>query len=179
MAKTIYLCGHGGWKPEDGYFTLPKGCSISFIVHPSKCLYTPDMFRVCEGTWPNPPFDTIMEYKSCPNMTWGVDLVWKKKKCQDKLDLNPHHGAGNPAIAIFPSKTKTLKEFFTQSMLYLRSDITLHGHLAFIWNCCTALTLKPTERGGKIGVNAAEAFDQYDYVDFTGPKLRVVGHGTK
>ena len=25
-----------------------------------------------------------------------------------------------------------------------------------------------TAMGGKIGINAAEAFDQYDYVDFTG-----------
>jgi len=179
MAKTIYLCGHGGWKPDNGFFNLPKGCTISFIVHHAKCLYTTDMFRVCRGTWPNPPFDTIKEYKACPNMTWSVDEAWKKKKCEDELALNGKHGSGSPANIIFPSKTKTLKEFFENNLPYLRSDITLHGRLDFIWNCCTALELTPTELGGKIGVNAAEAFNKYDHIDFTGDDYRMVGSSKK
>ncbi len=27
MALTVYLCGHGAWQPNNGFFTLPKGVS--------------------------------------------------------------------------------------------------------------------------------------------------------
>lgn len=179
MAKTVYLCGHGAWKPNDGFFNLPKGCTMSFIVHHSKCLYTTDMFRVCAGTWPNPPVDTIPEFKSCPNMTWSVDEAWKKRKCEDDLGLNPNHGSGNPAVSIFPGRTKTLKEFFEDSARFIRSDVALHGRIDFIWNCCTALGLRATEQGGKIGINAAEAHNQFDLIDFTGANPKFIGSRKK
>ncbi len=181
MDKTIYLCGHGSWKPNDGYFNMPAGCTLTFIVHHSKCLYTTDMYKVCEGSWNGEPLTPIEEYKSCPNMTWTVDDPKKKIICEDRLGKNPNHDiATNPALVIFPSKTKTLKEFFRVSYPYIRMDNRRYDKINFIWNCCTALELRPTKFGGKIGINAAEAFDKYDYVDFTGnsPKFLNI-HKTK
>jgi hypothetical protein len=167
MALTVYLCGHGSWKPDSGYFSMPKGCSMSFIVHHAKCLYTEDMFRVCGGNWPNEPVSIINEYKSCPNMTWTVDEASKKTRCANELASNPKHRNNNPAKMIFPSSTKTLREFFDTNAAYIRSDVRLHGNVIFIWNCCTALELNLTKQGGQIGINAAEGSQTYDYVDFS------------
>lgn len=169
MNKTIYLCGHGAWNPNDGYFNLPKGCTMTFIVHHAKCLYTTDMYKVCEGTWTGDPLPPIQEFKSCPNMLWQVDKPEKKVICETMLGRNQKHDiSSNPAIVLFPSKTKTLKSFFEQSYSYIRMDNKMYDRLDFVWNCCTFLGLKSTKLGGACGVNAAEAFDQYDYVDFTG-----------
>lgn len=174
MALTVYLCGHGSWSPSNGYFTLPAGCTLTFMIDFAKCLYTKDMFAICEGTYTGEPYRTIAGYHSCPNMTWTVDEAEKKRICENALAHNPKHasGTGNPARLIFPASTKTLKQFFDASDVYIRSDIKLLGRVDFVWNCCTALELAPTKLGGRSGVNAAVGASQYDYIDFRGSSPR-------
>ena len=181
MALTVYLCGHGSWQPSDGYFTLPAGCTLTFMIDFAKCLYTNDMYAICEGTYVGAPYRTVEGYKSCPNMTWTVDEASKKRICENALARNPKHasGSGNPARLLFPSSTKTLKRFFEVSDSYIRSDIKLHGSVDFIWNCCTAVELRATKMGGLSGVNAAVGSGQFDYVDFTTGTPRFLGIHSK
>ena len=40
MARKIFLSGHGGWEPSQGYTKLPKGCKIHFYTHFAKNMMT-------------------------------------------------------------------------------------------------------------------------------------------
>lgn len=174
MAITVFLCGHGGWNPDDGYFELPKGCSLEFIVHHAKLLPTQDMYKVCGGTYTGTSDRTVGEFKSAPNMSWSADAPGKIGICNANLATNA--GVG-PAAVLFPNHfagqldgndTITLKKWFKDNEDMIRNTVKANGGSAhFVWNCCSALNLKATANGANFGVNAGQDETTYTFLDLT------------
>jgi hypothetical protein len=176
MALTIFMCGHGDWKPKDGFIQLPAWVTMSFVVDFSKVLYTTDMYKVCEGTFGREFARTIGElgtHNPCPNMTWTADDEAKIGKCDQALKLNK---AAQPAQVLFPNHFKslltnntiTLKKFFEDFWEPVGFNLSMQfGSTHFIWNCCSYTSLKPSAKGAEIGINAAHGATKYDHVDYT------------
>jgi hypothetical protein len=171
MAITVFLCGHGSWKPDDGYFEMPQGCEMEFVVHHMKLLPTADMYRVCAGTYPAASDRTIGEFKGCTNMSWTADDPSKIQTCVDNARNN---GAVKPAAVLFPNhfaaqldgnQTVTLKDWFVTNAGMIRNTVQNHGGIHFVWNCCSHIDLKPSLMGAQIGVNAGQFDSHYEHLD--------------
>lgn len=67
MAKQVFLSGHGGWKPKNGFTQVPKGCKINFYTSFAKNLITGMEYMILEGTYTTVD-RTIDQFMSCPNM---------------------------------------------------------------------------------------------------------------
>jgi hypothetical protein len=173
MALTVFMCGHGSWKPSDGYVMMPKGVSMTFIVHHAKLLYTTDMYEVCSGTYGKPSDRTVGEFQSCANMSWTRDEDSKVVECESRAQNNM--GAA-PACVVFPNhygslqdNTGTIKlgDWLRASDSEFRTVCKQHGSIRLIWNCCAHMDLKSTSFGGEIGMNAAQGQDKYTHIDMT------------
>lgn len=173
MSFTIFMCGHGSFKPNDGYFNLPRSCSMQFIVDHAKLLPTGDMFKVCGGTYNASPDRTVGQFGSVPNMSWTSDEVWKITECKNRLGTNNKVQQG---AVIFPNdyanqldnkKTINLKTWFANNGEAIRNTVAAHGDIMFVWNCCSHLGLKATKEGGNIGVNAGQSETSYTFLNLT------------
>ena len=171
MAVTIFLCGHGEWEPKNGFVDLPKGCSITFVVHFAKTLPTKDMFTLCRGTYPNEPDRIVAEFHSCPNMTWKVDEDAVIDHC---IALAANNHGAQPAEVLFPNSLAslldkdgalTLGKFFRKRAPTIHERVMLYGEVKFIWASCSALAMNRTARGGIIGVNAQQKVNAYIHMD--------------
>lgn len=172
MPLNIFMCGHGAWKPRDGFIQLPPFVKMSFVAEIAKVLYTDDMYKVCEGTFGRSYARTI-DTEACPNMTWTADEAAKIKICDDRLAKN---AGAQPAQLIFPnhlpnlldgSKSLTLGKFFKDYWEPIGHNLSLQfGSVHFIWNCCSYVGLNPSERGAELGVNAAHGATQYDHISY-------------
>lgn len=150
MSATIYLCGHGSWKPENGFTTVPKNCSIGFIGMHAKTVYTNAMIEACKGTYDDKLSDEFGEYRQVPNMTWDPDEEWKVDACEKAAESNP-----NQAAAVFPDNTTTLKEFFeTPEVIQMIHEAKVRlGGVRFVWSCCRYVKMKGAVHG-RGGFNA-------------------------
>jgi hypothetical protein len=183
MAFTIFMCGHGSYKPNSGYFDLPKGCSLEFVVNHAKLLPTGDMFKICGGTYAAASDRTVGEFGSVPNMSWTADELWKITECKKRLLANPKIKLG---AVIFPNdydpqldgeQTITLKQWFSNNAEAIRNTVATYGNVLFIWNCCSHIGLKSTSKGAEFGVNAGQSETSYTFLDLTNgiiPTGRVV-----
>ena len=45
----IFLCGHGGWNPGDGYAKVPAGSTLTFYTQNAKLLKGGDDYKVIAG----------------------------------------------------------------------------------------------------------------------------------
>ena len=171
MPFTIFMCGHGNYAVNNGYFTLPKGCSLEFVVNHAKLLPTDDMYKVCEGTYGAASDRTIGEFGTAPNMTWTADEAYKIDICRKKLQANPKVKLG---AAIFPndyagqldgSQAITLKQWFTVNAEAIRNTVASYGNVHFVWNCCSALSLKASNQGADIGMNAGQFETEYAFLN--------------
>ncbi|MBY0373585.1 MAG: hypothetical protein K2Q23_06295 [Bryobacteraceae bacterium] len=178
MPLTIFMCGHGAWKPKDGFIQLPAYTSMSLVVEIAKVLYTTDMYDVCGGTFPR-DYARLIENGTCPNMTWTADDPAKVKICDDRLAQNQK---AKPAQVLFPnhlpnlldgSKSLTLEKFFNDYWEKVSHNLNMQfGSTHFVWNCCSYADLKPSAMGAELGVNAAHGAQQYDHISYvTGIKL--------
>ena len=70
----VFLAGHGGWTPNDGYTELPKGCSFKFFTQNAKLMLGTDVFKIIENPGTYMDTDTeVAEYKNVQNMTLYPD----------------------------------------------------------------------------------------------------------
>ena len=72
---NIFLCGHGQWFPDDGFFTLPRGMTVTFYIHHAKTMYQNLVNQIVSGQYTGVPENVIEEFKNCPNMTLLPDNI--------------------------------------------------------------------------------------------------------
>jgi hypothetical protein len=194
MSFTALLTGHGSWKPTDGYVEVPKGCSISFMIHHAKTLPTMDMYALCNGSYANwgKPERVISAMKQCPDMTWTADETRKMKQCERALKKNEHISQGTvlyPNMMDFARLRKkskkgkkakrtvserrqtNLSDFFAAYDSQIEAWVAQHGAVEFIWCCCCALSMNKTEEGKSIGINATQGIEKYGFK--SGTSVRV------
>ncbi|MDX2151854.1 MAG: hypothetical protein SFV54_14035 [Bryobacteraceae bacterium] len=145
MAKHVFLSGHGGWKPSQGYTNVPKGCKIHFYTNFAKNLITGMEYQILEGTY-NTIDRTIEEYKSCPDMRLSAqDDSWTKKSEASLAKRND----SNCVLLPSPPGGLLLSELFK-----LWNDSQLPG-VEFHWLACQTLGLSQVG-GRQYGLNAGD-----------------------
>jgi len=58
----IFLCGHGGWSPADGYAKVPARSSLTFYTQNVKLLKGGDDYAVIQGTFWGQPDSVIRAF---------------------------------------------------------------------------------------------------------------------
>jgi len=145
MSRHIFLSGHGGWKPDQGYTQVPKGCRIHFYTNFAKNLITGMEYQILEGTY-NTIDRTIEEYMSCPNMKLSAqDGSWTTKSENSLAKRN------DPNCLLLPSPPEgiTLAELFKGW-----TENSLPG-VDFHWMACQTLGLNKVG-GRSFGLNAGD-----------------------
>ena len=164
--RQIFLSGHGGWTPKQGYTSVPKGCKINFYTHFAKNLITGMEYQILEGKYTEIE-RTIDEFNQCPNMILsGQEASWterSKNKLKHRNDIDwglitpPEHGryALSQIFAYYEKKQEAVE---------------LH------WMACQTLGLK-SAGGSAVGVNAGDfAHDSSKPAQF---RISKVGTGTQ
>ena len=143
--KQVFLSGHGGWTPQQGYTQVPKGCKINFYTHFAKNLITGMEYKILEGSY-NEIERTIEEYKQCPNMKLsGQEASWTQKS-KDKLK-----GRTDIDWALL---TPPEKGFYSLSSVF-KYFAEKRESVEFHWMACQTLGLKQV--GGRgFGLNAGD-----------------------
>jgi hypothetical protein len=144
----IFLCGHGGWNPGDGYTKVPKGSTITFYNQNAKLLKGGDDYKVIQGSFWGQADSVVREFHTCPNMRLYPD---------------------NPAVVAYSESIKqngTRLLWSNAANGMLLSDIfAANAGNDFVWACCRHVKLR--EQGGEaLGVNLVEErnkFTKYDY----------------
>lgn len=160
MAIEIFMCGHGGYVPDNGFFTVPKGISVKFYSHFMKTVVKGDTEKLIAGTYTGDPHQVISEYHSCPNMTLyppdGPSHIAGKENARN---MNPNK---ENIIVYFTDAPITLKSFFENNSDVLSEISTKFGGIEIKWACCRSVKFKGSHRkmADEIGVNAIDRFTQ-------------------
>lgn len=136
----IFLTGHGGWDPKDGYFSVPAGTSVVFYTENAKLMLSSDVFKIVAGVWPTAPELVVGPYRNCQNFTLHPDDQQYINPTLSSLMLNPDRDNCDVVRVTEPMKL---------------ADIVLgHPGHEFVWACCRDLSLKATalDRQAKRGV---------------------------
>jgi hypothetical protein len=145
MSKHIFLSGHGGWKPKNGYTQVPKGCQINFYTNFAKNLITGMEHQILAGTY-NTIDRTIAEYKSCPNMQLSEQPDDWTTTAKAKLALR---NDPNCLLLESPHEGIALADLFEAWTTGNLPGVEFH------WLACQTLGLKPV--GGRAsGLNAGD-----------------------
>jgi len=145
MPIQLFLSGHGGWKPVNGYTQVPKGCSITFYTNFAKNLITGMEYQILAGTY-HESDRTIREYMSCPNMQLSAqDDDWTQKS---RSELAKRHDA-NCVLFESPPDGLALADLFEAWVGQNLPAVDFH------WMACQTLQLKKV--GGRaFGLNAGD-----------------------
>jgi hypothetical protein len=160
--RTLYLCGHGGWKMKDGFISLPKGCDFKFYSHAHKTIYQGAVEKMVAGEYEGWS-DDFSEYQRIQNMTLYADDPPNIEPTEQALKSNPDKNARVCFLNYFGVKEMTLKEFFK---LY---NIQACAPVLFVWSCCRYTEVRKSQAfGGKYGVNASEDLlnNKYSFRDY-------------
>lgn len=155
--KQIFLSGHGGWKPADGYVQVPKNCRVHFYTYFAKNLMTDMEYQILRGEYT--AIDrTIEEHSKCPNMRlypqeqgWTVRAKDELKKRHDDNCLVFSMPEELPDRSTPYKKGVRLRwvfDFFERWLVH-------EGGAEFHWMACQTLQLKQV--GGRAhGLNAED-----------------------
>src|SRR6476660_5615028 len=69
----VFLTGHGGWLPNNGFFQLPAKTRVVFYTENAKLMLSTDVFLIVAGKYPRQPDQVVEEFKSCQDMTLYPD----------------------------------------------------------------------------------------------------------
>ena len=146
---TLFLCGHGGWKPSFGYVQTPRGVSVVFYTHFAKDLMTSMSDQILEGSYTQTD-RVIGEFSMCPNMqVSGQPDDWTTR---DEAKLNKAHWGNDAQVLGVPKGERAkLDELFDGLTKRMSQGDTLILH----WIACSHLRLNP-QGGEAFGVNAAD-----------------------
>jgi hypothetical protein len=163
MAFEIFMCGHGGYVPDNGNVTVPKGVTVYFYSHFMKTVVKGDTEKLIAGTYTGEPHHVIEEYRTCPNMTLyppdGPDHIAGKRNARDQ---NPNKANIH---VYFTQAPITLKQFFENNADVLAEISRKRGGVAIKWACCRSVQFKGSHRkmADEIGVNAIDRFPQSQF----------------
>jgi hypothetical protein len=153
----VFLCGHGSHRLEDGFFTLPRGTTVTFYHDAAKLMFQEDVQRIVSGTITAEPARVVEPYKSCPNMTLGEDSPEMVKPTALALGRNPDR----PNCRIFT--LNSLPEYDRLptddegAYMKLKDIVEAAPGNDFVWTCCYNLPgiykRGSSLRGWKMGVN--------------------------
>lgn len=158
--RTLYLCGHGGWKMKDGFISVPQGCDFTFYSQAHKTIYQSAAEKIVSGEY-HGWSDDFYAGQSIQNMTLYKDDVENIKPTELALKNNPDKNASVFFLNYFGRDEMTLQEFFS---LY---NIKACQPVLFVWTCCryTELDKKHRVGGAKFGFNASHDIlnKQFDF----------------
>lgn len=155
--RTVYLCGHGNWDPNEGFIDLPKGCSMTFYTHHAKTMLQDAVLQIVGGTYAGEPHQVVSEFKAVPNMRLSPDAPGDKQDTKNAL-------AGNPtpnSTAWFVNQPVTLKTLFSSCADRIWRLVQQHGGVAFHWTCCRyvdmpKMTYRLTPGGAVLSATAGQ-----------------------
>lgn len=146
MATTVFLHGHGGWKPSMGYVNVPKGCSVSFYTHFAKLLNGTMVEQILTGTYTGDFDRTVPAFHSAPNVQMSSLPASLAQWAKDK-------NTTGISMVLLPNSPPVVR--MSLEKLMELSIGAFGSDLDFRWLCCQALQLKDT--GGRAqGVNASD-----------------------
>jgi putative adhesin Stv-like protein len=137
MAR-VFICGHGGWGPKDGYTFVPKGSSIIFYTAGGHTMRSSDVGRLLKGTYAGKPDCSLGSFRSCPDMRlYPDDADCKAESEQNKPDNAELYFTNVPGgvklSQIFGAKPNS----------------------EFVWACCRAYALSDSGKGDTYGMRIA------------------------
>ncbi len=133
----IFLTGHGGWSPKNGYFLIPSHTAVSFYTENAKLMLSTDVYKIVAGSWPTPPVLVIGEHKTCQNMTLYPDDKEYVNKTLSALMKNPDRNNCDVVRVTSP--------------INLKDIVTAHPGNDYVWACCRDLSLTPTALEKQVG----------------------------
>ena len=151
----IYLTGHGGHTPNDGFFNMPRGHTMIFYTMYAKLMLSTDVYKIINGSFKGKPNQIINQYMSCPNMTLYEDDAQFLGPTEAALQANPDKdnckilNANAVGVASFK-----IAEIF--------KAIPPGTECEWHWCCCRDLSLNSTAKAGygslatSAGINAGE-----------------------
>jgi hypothetical protein len=143
----IFLTGHGGWKPKDGFFSLPAKTRVVFYTENAKLMFASDVRLIVAGKYPHAPNQVVEEFMNCQDMTLYPD---------DESEINP------TLSALMNNPDRDLCDVVRVTQPTLMSAIVTKnpGH-EFVWTCCRDLSMKSTPGDDSlardIGLNAVQS----------------------
>jgi hypothetical protein len=146
LATTVFLHGHGGWKPSMGFVEVPKGCSVSFYTHFAKLLNQTMVLQILNGTYTGEFDRTVPAFHSAPNVQISSLTPALVKWAKD-------NNTSGTTMVLMPASPPVVRMSLEKVM-----DLAIKAigpDLDFRWLCCQALQLKKAG-GGELGVNASD-----------------------
>lgn len=148
---TIFLCGHGGYNPADGYAKVPKDSTMTFYTPHQKLLKGGDDYKIIQGTYGSPPDQVIRGFHTCPNLRLYPD---------DPTVISHSESVKQAGTTLYWSSDangKLLSEIFAAN-----------PGADFVWAACRHVSFKNASYGEKYGVNLVQegdgSYSKYDYV---------------
>lgn len=145
----IFLCGHGGWNPADGYAKVPARSSLTFYTQNAKLLKGGDDYAVIQGTFWGQPDSVIRAFHTCPNMRLYPD---------------------DPTVVAY---SESIKQAGTRLLWSNHANGLLLSKIFednpgndFIWACCRHVAMKREVGGEALGFNLVEEKTKYTKYDY-------------
>jgi hypothetical protein len=146
----VFLTGHGGWQPNNGFFQLPAKTRVVFYTENAKLMLSTDVFLIVGGKYPHQPDQIVEEFKSCQDMTLYPDDEKFVNPTLSALMTNPDKDVCDVVRVTQPTKLSTI--------------VMAHPGHEFVWACCRDLSLNSTpgndSRARDMGMNAVQTGGQ-------------------
>jgi hypothetical protein len=158
----IFLSGHGGWTPSNGFTKVPARCTVHFYTHFAKLLMTGMSEKILRGTWKQAE-RSHGAFMMVPNMTlYGQPAEWTEKA---ERQLNRSVWGNDADIFAAPDEDDkgTLSELFD----LMTEDGPLPLEVHFHWLCCSHVSLRKAG-GADIGFNASDFIHNPNYQGLSG-----------
>lgn len=163
MARTLFLCGHGGWEMKDGFISVPQGCDFTFYSHAHKTIYQGAAEKIVAGEYTGWS-DDFSEGQSIQNMTLHADSPDNIRATEMAAKKNSDPNALVFFLNYFGLEEMKLDKFF--ELYNIKACAPVH----FVWTCCRYTQVKKSQAvgGAKFGFNASEDLinREYDLRDF-------------
>ena len=125
-----FLTGHGGWKPKDGYFDVPKGTEVKFYTQNAKLMLSTDVYKIVDGSYTGDPTSVVGEFRKCQDMTLYPDDEEFKGPTDAACKKNPNKDARVVRLKNAALLSQVIEHFGA-------------GH-TYVWACCRDLSLRST-----------------------------------
>jgi len=146
----VFLTGHGGWTPSNGFFALPAKTRVVFYTENAKLMFASDVRLIVAGKYPHRPDQVVEEFKNCQNMTLYPD---------DDSEINPTLSA----LMTNPDR-ENCDVLRVNAPTTLSTIVMAHPGHEFVWACCRDLSLSSTPgndtRARDMGMNAVQSGGQ-------------------
>ena len=161
----IFLTGHGGHTPENGFFALPRNCTVTFYTMYAKLMLESDVYELVSGRHTGDYHQRVEAYMSCPNMTLYKDDDYMVPKTMNALSQNPDGSSCRVMCANFLGEDEVNLEDLVEGVCRGIPN----EQLDFVWTCCQDLSLRHVQ-GSTIardsGLNAGQRISDNHFINF-------------